>query len=1047
MAKLFRFICVIIWMIVLFQSNLAIGQTPNFENDVFFPPNTALAAPSAICNNSSTDFVNKYGRYGYYTPDADMPIKTIMINLNIFQKDDGTGNWSNNATDLANLSQIIAWLNAAYANNQTPTDPITGVAFISDTKIRFEVAGIYFYQSTALEGSSDQYALLNRINSVDPNRMKQLNICLTNGTYGSASAFAALPSSNFNYDQYVVAFKTWNNGNTGGYYACSTTLAHELGHCLDLLHTYGTSYTETCTQSDLDYMDDIFGTGASAICPHSMGWSCDPSASGNTCTNNILGGTQFAGYFSPKQMAKIHRALSLKSVRRYVKDCTYSAAPKSITANETWDFNMKFYSDIIIEPGVTLTMKCNLLMPDAGKIIVKRGAKLVLDGGTITTGCAGMWAGVELWGDRSQRQLATLQGTVQIINGGVIENARDGITTCRRDAGGNIYWDYTGGIVQCTGAVFRNNRRGVEFLSYQNKSTIGTTVNNVSFFRNCIFETTSLLKDINTPPYAFVSMYDLRGISFSGCTFQNTAPNLFNADERGIGIGSYESSYNVTATYSGGILQYPNEPTVLNRGQFINLYQGINATTPTGAINKNCQIRDNTFDNVLQGITGNMNFSTIKNNIFNVPASIGLIPTWGIYLDGAKGFNIYQNTLTGASMTGNYGIIARNSDVYGGEIRSNTFGNLDFGTQTELNNDRLIISCNSYSGNHYAWSINPISVNGKLASQGTNCLATGIRAGNSFISCTSADNKLSSYLTTSFNYFAWNSPSTLVPCVDPGANKVNLSVCSSGGGSSTNDPTYCAYNNCSNSVCATALRTQWAVETDAVTKQQMMNQLIRYYLYNDDENSAIQILIDANTTDAKKLLIPTYIARGETDKAQALLPQIPGGDSENANYIAYFNIMINRTSPSFTFSASQNAIIHDIAVSATTTATNAQVALQISQGETIIRIPEDIPNNLRIQSPSEKNVNAPLTNDKSILSDNYPNPVDNSTSINAYVESENSAELCIFTLFGEKVKSYKLNKGDNTVVIAKKDLSHGVYFYSLKIADKIMATKKMIVLQ
>jgi len=36
-------------------------------------------------------------------------------------------------------------------------------------------------------------------------------------------------------------------------------------------------------------------------------------------------------------------------------------------------------------------------MPDQAKIIIEPGAKLILDGGTLTNGCGTMWQGIEVW--------------------------------------------------------------------------------------------------------------------------------------------------------------------------------------------------------------------------------------------------------------------------------------------------------------------------------------------------------------------------------------------------------------------------------------------------------------------------------------------------------------------------------------------------------------------------------------------------------------------------------------------------------------------------
>ncbi|HQC60332.1 MAG TPA: hypothetical protein PK701_06335, partial [Bacteroidales bacterium] len=114
----------------------------------------------------------------------------------------------------------------------------------------------------------------------------------------------------------------------------------------------------------------------------------------------------------------MHRALALKSVRRYVKNCPYSPIPLEITENETWDFNIKLYTDIIIKQGVTLTITCKVLMPDQAKIIIEPGAKLILDGGTLTNACGTMWQGIEVWGNRDLSQYPqSNQGVVELKNG------------------------------------------------------------------------------------------------------------------------------------------------------------------------------------------------------------------------------------------------------------------------------------------------------------------------------------------------------------------------------------------------------------------------------------------------------------------------------------------------------------------------------------------------------------------------------------------------------------------------------------------------------
>lgn len=86
-----------------------------------------------------------------------------------------------------------------------------------------------------------------------------------------------------------------------------------------------------------------------------------------------------------------------------------------------------------------------------------------------------MWDGIFVWGDRTKSQnpwaTNTDQGLVWVKNGALIENALDAISTIKVDAAGVADWNYTGGIVRCEGKYnFRNNRRAIQFLSFQNTS-------------------------------------------------------------------------------------------------------------------------------------------------------------------------------------------------------------------------------------------------------------------------------------------------------------------------------------------------------------------------------------------------------------------------------------------------------------------------------------------------------------------------------------------------------------------------------------------------
>ena len=143
------------------------------------------------------------------------------------------------------------------------------------------------------------------------------------------------------------------------------------------------------------------------------------------------------------------------------------------------------YQDIVIDSLATLTITCTLEIVDSARLIVRPGGKLIVNGGTLTNACEGeMWQGIIVEGNPSLPQYAQRQGSV-ILNNATVENARNAITT--RGADTNAVYEHTGGIVQATNTLFRNNRRSVEMTLYENRNGVGDAIDNVSHFNNCTF--------------------------------------------------------------------------------------------------------------------------------------------------------------------------------------------------------------------------------------------------------------------------------------------------------------------------------------------------------------------------------------------------------------------------------------------------------------------------------------------------------------------------------------------------------------------------------
>jgi len=87
------------------------------------------------------------------------------------------------------------------------------------------------------------------------------------------------------------------------------------------------------------------------------------------------------------------------------------------------------------------------------------------------------------------------------------------------------------------------------------------------------------------------------------------------------------------------------------------------------------------------------------------------------------------------------------------------------------------------------------------------------------------------------------------------------------------------------------------------------------------------------------------------------------------------------------------------------------------------------------------------------LHGNYPNPFSNSTTISFSLNNSNSsnAEIEIFNLKGQLVKSFAIANGSTSVEWNASNQSSGIYFYKMKIADgddsKYTSVKKMIILK
>ncbi len=662
--------------------------------------------------------------------------------------------------------------------------------------------------------------------------------------------------------------------------------------------------------------------------------------------------------------------------------------------------------NIIIITGSQLTVTATLRFGAGKGIVVRRGAKLHLNGGTLTN-CptSSDWRGINVEGNASASQPSAFgmpgpsdAGVVLINNLAIVSNARNAISTTRFNESWNQpYW---GGLIHCENATFTNNRRVAEFMKYD--------LENKSKFVNCTMDG----GDVG------VTIWDTDNVTFNRNRFYNMRnqgllvydagaivkeSNDFHYNEKGI---EYQATYPYVGKLEvGAVGTDPNYFLENTRHIYVN----------STAFGGGLEIVNNEFfeSSTAIRINGPSFYKIRKNVIDGTTVGVSSIGT------GAGGWN-QHNYIEKNGINASAGVLANGSNKEM-QFLCNTFG-------TTLFDFRML-------GN--SAGTGEIRTNQGTPSKAVgNCFtAPGVEIDIATISP-----------TNSFNYYAFQSEEEICQWpLNPG-NYVRISAlnndCLSDGIISSEPPTKQDYDNIKGQIATTGSTSTSLLSTLVEEKDRILNALVMDYVSNGNIVGTLSLLDEEGTTTAKMMKYGVLVGVGNYSAAATELNALPSLDSELSAFKQVQNINLERLQQGLNYElpAPDEAVLESVATSGLGVNSYARALLGLLKGRFF-----DEDESLEFSSPLREDaldkLAAKNTVDKVAV---YPNPTTGVFSV-AIPEGLGAVRLQVMSSLGGIQLDQPIGDWEGIINVQGQAWNNGIYWLVVRDgAGKVVHSQMLV---